>query len=180
MRGGVFRESYSLHLHKNLLTRDQQSFRNVFSNGNVTNQQWDIFSYNSPRILSTLRDADAVKSKMQLFYLSLQVKLEKKLKPRKKMIESEYKRFLWDCLIQSSAGRVSRMQGIKWMSRHFAENWRWHSSLDRVGMGWEFQQITELWIRVVYLRAKCQKRLSVIRKSKEELRRHHLHLCGSL
>ena len=74
MRGGVFRESYSLHLHKNLLTRDQQSFRNVFSNGNVTNQQRDIFSYNSPRILSTLRDVDAVKSKMQLFYLSLQQK----------------------------------------------------------------------------------------------------------
>ena len=64
-------KSYSLHLHKNLLTRDQQSFRNVFSNGNVTNQQWDIFSYNYPRILSTLRDVDAVKSKMQLFYLSL-------------------------------------------------------------------------------------------------------------
>ena len=62
---------------------------NCFSNGNVTNQQWDIFSYNYPLILSTLRDADAVKSKMQLFYLSLQVKLEKKLKPRKKMIESE-------------------------------------------------------------------------------------------
>ena len=40
-----------------------------------------------------MRDADAVKSKMQLFYLTLQVKLEKKLKPRKKMIESEYKRF---------------------------------------------------------------------------------------
>ena len=93
--------------------------------------------------------------------------MEKKLKPRKKMIESEYKRFLWDCLIQSSAGRVSRMQGIKWMSRHFAENWRWHSSLDRVGMGWEFQQITELWIRVVYLRAKCQKRLSVIYRKKQ-------------
>ena len=43
-----------------------------------------MFSHNYPRILSTLRDADAVKSKMQLFYLSLQVKLEKKLKPPKK------------------------------------------------------------------------------------------------
>ena len=71
MHGGVFRESYSLPLHKNLLTRDQQSFRNVFSNGNVTNQQWDIFSYNYLRILSTLRDVDAVKSNMELFYLSL-------------------------------------------------------------------------------------------------------------
>ena len=103
--------------------------------------------------------------------LSLQVKLEKKLKLRKKMIESEYKRFLWDGLIQSSAGRVSRIQGIKWMSRHFAENWKWHSSFDRVGMGWEFQQITELWIRVVYLRAKCQKRLSVIRKKQRRIKK---------
>ena len=34
---------------------------------------------------------------------------------------------------------------ICWKSTQFAENWRWHSSLDRVGMGWEFQQITELW-----------------------------------
>ena len=160
MRGGVFRESYSLHLHKNLLTRDQQSFRNVFSNGNVTNQQWDIFSYNSPRILSTLRDVDAVKSKMQLFYLSLHRK-------------NDWKRI--------QAFFVQRSNSvICWKSTEFAENWRWHSSLDRVGMGWEFQQITELWIRVVYLRAKFQKRLSVIRKSKEELRRHHLHLCGSL
>ena len=160
MRGGIFRESYSLPLHKNLLTRDQQSFRNVFSNGNVTNQQWDIFSYNSPRILSTLRDVDAVKSKMQLFYLSLHRK-------------NDWKRI--------QAFFVQRSNSvICWKSTEFAENWRWHSSLDRVGMGWEFQQITELWIRVVYLRAKCQKRLSVIRKSKEELRRHHLHLCGSL
>ena len=160
MRGGVFRESYSLHLHKNLLTRDQQSFRNVFSNGNVTNQQWDIFSYNSPRILSTLRDVDAVKSKMQLFYLSLHRK-------------NDWKRI--------QAFFVQRSNSvICWKSTEFAENCRWHSSLDRVGMGWEFQQITELWIRVVYLRAKCQKRLSVIRKSKEELRRHHLHFCGSL
>ena len=160
MRGGVFRESYSLHLHKNLLTRDQQSFRNVFSNGNVTNQQWDIFSYNSPRILSTLRDVDAVKSKMQLFYLSLHRK-------------NDWKR------IQAFFVQQSKSV-ICWKSTQFAENWRWHSSLDRVGMGWEFQQITELWIRAVYLRAKCEKRLSVIRKSKEELRRHHLHLCGSL
>ena len=165
MHGGVFRESYSLPLHKNLLTRDQQSFRNVFSNGNVTNinQQWDIFSYNYPRILSTLRDVDAVKSKMtkmQLFYLSLHRK-------------NEWKR------IQAFFVRRSN-SFICWKSRQFAENWKWHSSLDRVGRGWEFQQITELWIRVVYLRAKCQKRLSVIRKSKEELRRHHLHLCGSL
>ena len=160
MRGGVFRESYSLHLHKNLLTRDQQSFRNVFSNGNVTNQQWDIFPYNYPRILSTLRDVDAVKSKMQLFYLSLHRK-------------NDWKRI--------QAFFVQRSNSvICWKSTEFAENWRWHSSLDRVGRGWEFQQITELWIRVVYLRAKCQKRLSVIRKSKEELRRHHLHLCGSL
>ena len=160
MRGGVLRESYSLHLHKNLLTRDQQSFRNVFSNGNVTNQQWDIFSYNSPRILSTLRDVDAVKSKMQLFYLSLHRK-------------NDWKRI--------QAFFVQRSNSvICWKSTEFAENWRWHSSLDRVGRGWEFQQITELWIWVVYLRAKCEKRLSVIRKSKEELRRHHLHLCGSL
>ena len=63
---------------------------------------------------------------------------------------------------------------ICWKSTQFAKNWKWHSSLDRVGRGWEFQQITELWIRVVYLRAKYQKRLSVIRKSKEELRSHHL------
>ena len=160
MRGGVFREAYSLHLHKNLLTRDQQSFRNVFSNGNVTNQQWDIFSYNSPRILSTLRDVDAVKSKMQLFYLSLHRK-------------NDWKRI--------QAFFVQRSNSvICWKSTEFAENWRWHSSLDRVGRGWEFQQIIELWIRVVYLRAKFQKRLSVIRKSKEELRRHHLHLRGSL
>ena len=102
MRGGAFRQ-YSLHLHKNLLTRDQQSFRNDFSNGIVTNQQWDIFSYNSPRNLSTLRDVDAVKSKMQLFYLSLY----------RKMIESEYKRFLCDGLIQSSsAGRVQNLRKI--------------------------------------------------------------------
>ena len=160
MRGDVFRESYSLLLHKNLLTRDQQSFRNVFSNGNVTNQQWDIFSYNYRRILSTLRDVDAVKSKMQLFYFSLHRK-------------NDWKR------IQSFFVRRSNSV-ICWKSTQFAENWRWHSSLDRVGRGWEFQQITELWIRVVYLRAKCQKRLSVIRKSKEELRRHHLHLRGSL
>ena len=160
MRGGVFRESYSLHLHKNLLTRDQQSFRNVFSNGNVTNQRRDIFSYNSPRILSTLRDVDAVKSKMQLFYLSLHQK-------------NDWKR------IQAFFVRRSNSV-ICWKSTQFAKNWRWHSSLDRVGRGWEFQQITELWIRVVYLHAKCQKRLSVIRKSKEELRRHYLHLCGSL
>ena len=160
MHGGVFRESYSLPLHKNLLTRDQQSFRNVFSNGNVTNQQWDIFSYNYPRILSTLRDVDAVKSKMQLFYLSLHRKNDGKR-------------------IQAFFVRRSNSV-ICWKSTEFAENWRWHSSLDRVGRGWEFQQITELWIRVVYLRARCQKRLSVIRKSKEELRKHHLHICGSL
>ena len=160
MHGGVFRESYSLFPHKNLLTRDQQSFRNIFSNGNVTNQLWDIFSYNYLRILSTLRDVDAVKSKMELFYLSLHRK-------------NDWKR------IQSVFARRSNSV-ICWKSTQFAENWRWHSSVDRVGMGWEFQQITELWIRVVYLRAKCQKRLSVIRKSKEELRRHHLHLCGSL
>ena len=160
MHGGVFRESYSLPLHKNLLTRDQQSFRNVFSNGNVTNQQWDIFSYNYPRILSTLRDVDAVKSKMQLFYLSLHQK-------------NDWKR------IQAFFVRRSNSV-ICWKSTEFTKNWRWHSSLDRIGRGWEIQQITELWIRVVYLRAKCQKRLSVIRKSNEELRRHHLHLCGSL
>ena len=148
MRGGVFRESYSLHLHKNLLTRDQQSFRNVFSNGNVTNQRWDIFSYNYPRILSTLRDVDAVKSKMQLFYLSLHRK-------------NDWKRI--------QAFFVQRYNSvICWKSTEFAENWRWHSSLDRVGRGWEFQQITELWIRVVCLRAKCEKRLSVIRKSKKD------------
>ena len=47
-----------------------------------------MFSHNYPRILSTLRDADAVKSKMQLFYLSLQVKLEKKLKPPKKWLKA--------------------------------------------------------------------------------------------
>ena len=46
---------------------------------------------------------DAVKSKMQLFYLSLQ---------RKKMIESEYKRFLCDGLIQSSAGGVHNLRKI--------------------------------------------------------------------
>ena len=160
MHGGIFRETYSLPLHRNLLTRDQQSFQNVFSNGNVTNQQWDIFSYNYPRILSTLRDVDAVKSKMQLFYLSLHRK-------------NDWKR------IQAFFVRRSNSV-ICWKSTQFAKNWKWHSSFDRVGMGWEFQQITELWIRVVYLRAKCQKRLSVIRKSKEELRRHHLHLCGSL
>ena len=148
MRGGVFRESYSLHLHKNLLTRDQQSFRNVFSIGNVTNQQWDIFSYNYPRTLSTLRDVDAVKSKMQLFYLSLHRK-------------NDWKR------IQAFFVRRSNSV-ICWKSTQFAENWRWHSSLDRVGRGWEFQQITELWIRVVCLRAKCEKRLSVIRKIKKD------------
>ena len=159
MRRGVFRESYSLHLHKNLLTRDQQSFRNVFSNGNVTNQQWDIFSYNSPRILSTLRDVDAVKSKMQLFYLSLHRK-------------NDWKRI--------QAFFVQRSNSvICWKSTEFAENWRWHSSLDRVGMGWEFQQITELWIRVVYLRAKCEKGSVWLEKAKK-IRRHHLHLCGSL
>ena len=38
-------------------------------------------------------------------------------------------------------------------------------------MGWEFQQITELWIRVVYLRAKCQKRLSVIRKKQRRIKK---------
>ena len=96
--------SYSLHLHKKLLTRPETNnpFEMFFSNGNVTNQQWDIFSYISPRILSTLRDVDAVKSKMQLFYLSLY----------RKMIESEYKRFLCDGLIQSSAGRVHNLQKI--------------------------------------------------------------------
>ena len=160
MHWGGFRESYSPPLHKNLLTRDQQSLRNVFSNGNVTNQQWDIFSYNYPRILSTLRDVDAVKSKMQLFYLSLHRK-------------NDWKR------IQAFFVRRSNSV-ICWKSTQFAKHWKWHSSLDRVGRGWEFQQITELWIRVVYLRAKCQKRLSVIRKSKEEWTRHHLHLCGSL
>ena len=160
MRKGVFRESYSLYLHKNLLTWEQQSFRIFFSNGNVTNQQWDIFSYNSPRILSTLRDVDAVKSKMQLFYLSLHRK-------------NDWKRI--------QAFFVQRSNSvICWKSTEFAKNWRWHSSLDRVGRGWEFQQITELWIRVVYLRAKCQKRLSVIRKSEEERRRHHLQFCGNL
>ena len=56
-------------------------------------------------------------------------------------------------------------------STQFAENWRWHSSLDRVGMGWEFQQITKLWIRVVYLRAKCKKRLSVIRKKQRRIKK---------
>ena len=160
MHGGVFRELYSLSLHKNLLTRDQQSFRNVFSNGNVTSQQWHIFSYNYPRTLSTLRDVDAVKSKMQLFYLSLQ--------------QEKWSKANTSVFVRRSNSVIC------WKSTQFARNWRWHSSLDRVGMGWEFQQITELWIRVVYLRAKCQKRLSVIRKSKEELRRHHLHLCGSL
>ena len=33
-----------------------------------------------------------------------------------------------------------------------------------------------IWIRVDYLHAKCQKRLRVIRKSKEALRKHHLHI----
>ena len=37
-----------------------------------------------------------------------------------------------------------------------------------------------IWIRVDYLHAKCQKRLRVIRKSKEALRKHHLHIYGSL
>ena len=157
MRGGVFREAYSLPLHKNLLTRDQQSFRNVFSNGNVTNQQWDIFSYNYPRILSTLRYADAVKSKMQLFYLSLRVKLEKKLKLTE---NNDWKR------IQAFFVRQSNSV-IRWKSTKFPEYWSWHSSLDRVGRRWEFQQISELWIRVVYLQGKCLKMLSVIEKSKE-------------
>ena len=159
MRRGVFTESYSLHLHKNMLTRDQQSFRNVFSNGNVTNQQWDIFSYNSPRILSTLRDVDAVKSKMQLFYLSLHRK-------------NDWKR-IQAIFVQRSNSVIC------WKSTEFAENWRWHSSLDRVGGGWEFQQITELWIRVVCLRAKCEKGSVWLEKAKK-IRRHHLHLCGSL
>ena len=51
-------------------------------------------------------DTDAVKSKMQLFHLSLRIKLKKKAETQKKMIESEYQRFLCDSLIQSSAGRV--------------------------------------------------------------------------
>ena len=157
MPWGVFRESYSLPLHKNLLTRDQESFPNVFSNGNVTNQQWDIFSYNYPRILSTLRDGDAVKSKMQLFYLSLRVKLEKKLK----LTENND----WKRIQAFFVGRSNSV--ISWKSTKFQEYWSWHSSLDRVGRRWEFQQISELWIRVVYLQAKCLKMLSVIKKSKE-------------
>ena len=164
------RRLYSLPLHKSLLTPNQQSFPNVFSKGNVTNQQWDIFSYNLYlRILSTLRYADAVKSKIQLFYLSLLVKLEKKLKHRK----NDWKR------IQAFFVRRSNSV-ICWKSTQFPENWSWHSSFDRVGRRWEFQQISELWIRVDYLHAKYQERLRVIRKSKEELRRHHSHTCGSL
>ena len=61
---------------------------------------------------------------------------------------------------------------ICWKSAQFPDNWSWHSSLDRVGRRCEFQQISELWIRIVYLHANCLKRLSVIRKSKEWLRRH--------
>ena len=61
---------------------------------------------------------------------------------------------------------------ICWKSAQFPDSWSWHSSLDRVGRQCEFQQISELWIRIVYLHAKCLKRLSVIRKSKEWLRRH--------
>ena len=44
---------------------------------------------------------------MQLFHLSLRIKLKKKkAETQKKMIEGEYQRFLCDSLIQSSAGRV--------------------------------------------------------------------------
>ena len=128
----------------------------------MTNQRWDIFSYNYRRILSTLRDADAVKSKMQLFFLSLRVKLEKKMKHRKKGLEANTSIFF---VPQSNSV-------ICWKSKQFPDNWSWHSSLDRVGRRCEFQQISELWIRIVYLHAKCLKRLSVIRKSKEWLRRH--------
>ena len=169
MHGSVFRESYSLPLHKSLLTLNQQSFPNVFSNGNGTNQQWDIFSYNYPRILSTLRYADAVKSKMQLFYLSLLVKLKKNLKHRK----NDWKRL--------QAFFVRRSNSVICLkSTQFPENWSLRSSFDRVGRRLEFQQISELWIRVDYLHAKCQKRLRVIRKSKEALKKHHLHIYGSL
>ena len=69
MRKGVFGESYSLHLHKNLLTREQQSFRIFFPM-----VMWPINSeiyFLTITRASTLRDVDAVKSKMQLFYLSL-------------------------------------------------------------------------------------------------------------
>ena len=107
MHCGVFRESYSLPLHKSLLTRDQQSFPNIFSNGNVTNQQWDIFSYNYPRILSALRDWDGN-------YFTYHCKLcwKKSWHWPKIMFESEYKRSLCDSLIQSSAGRVQNFRNI--------------------------------------------------------------------
>ena len=171
MHGSVFREPYSIPLHKNLLTRDQQSFPTVFRM-----VMWpinsEIYFLTIPRAFYLPWEMRTLWSqKCNYFTYLCKLSWRKSWNPEKKMIESEYKRFLWDCLIQSSAGRVSRIQGIKWMSRHFAENWRWHSSLDRVGRGWEFQQITELWIRIVYLRAKCQKRLSVIRKKQRRIKK---------
>ena len=99
---------------------------------------------------------------MQLFFLSLRTKLEKKMKHRNKGLEANTSIFF---VPQSNSV-------ICWKSAQFPDSWSWHSSLDRVGRQCEFQQISELWIRIVYLHAKCLKRLSVIRKSKEWLRRH--------
>ena len=112
MRKGVFRESYSLHLHKNLLTRDQQSFRNVFSNGNVTNQQWDIFSYNYPLGYLPWEMRTLWSQKCNYFTHHCELSWKKSWNWPKIMIKSEYKRFLCDSLIQSSAGRVHNFRKI--------------------------------------------------------------------
>ena len=74
---------------------------------------------------------------------------------------------------------------ICWKSTQFPENWSWHSSFDRVGRRWEFQQISELWIRrirVDYLHAKCQKRLRVLEKAKkneEDIIHIYVAVCNS-
>ena len=156
MHGGVFRESYSLPLHKS-----QMFFRMVM--GPINSEIYFLTITRAFYLPWDMRTLWSQKCNYFTYHCWLSWK---KIWNTEKMIESEYKRFLCDDLIQSSAWRV--------------HNWSLRSSFDRVGRRLEFQQISELWIRVDYLHAKCQKRFRVIRKSKEALRKHHLHIYGSL
>ena len=111
MQGGVFRQSYSIPLRKNLLTRDQQSFPTVFRI-----VMWPI---NSEIYFLTITRAFYLPWEMRTLwsqkcnYFTYHCKLSwKKSWNPEKMIKSEYKRFLCDGLIQSSAGRVHNLRKI--------------------------------------------------------------------
>ena len=112
MRKGVFGESYSLHLHKNLLTREQQSFRIFFPM-----VMWPI---NSEIYFLTITRAFFLpwemgtlwSKKCNYFTYHCELCWKKSWNWPKIMIESESKRFLCDSLIQSSVGRVQNFRNI--------------------------------------------------------------------